>query len=101
MTLRCDGNSAEHVAFGGPILYAHDGEATFEAPTHPSNVFWHQAVAANTLYGMFDGKQRDQALVLQGMPSEELVAFRGPNAYSRASRSATSHRTRRSICSPF
>ena len=79
MTLRCDGNSAEHVAFGGPILYAHDGEATFEEPTHPSNVFWHQAVAANTLYGMFDGKQRDQALVLQGMPSEELVGFRGPN----------------------
>ena len=79
MTLRCDGNSAEHVAFGGPILYAHDGEATFEKPTHPSNVFWHQAVAANTLYGMFNGKQRDQALVLNGMPSEELVGFRGPN----------------------
>ena len=79
MTLRCDGNSAEHVAFGGPILYAHDGEATFEEPTHPSNVFWHQAVAANKLYGMFDGKQRDEALVINGMPSEELVGFRGPN----------------------
>ncbi|MEM7394852.1 MAG: twin-arginine translocation signal domain-containing protein, partial [Verrucomicrobiota bacterium] len=26
MTLRCDGNSAEHLAFGGPILYAHEGE---------------------------------------------------------------------------
>jgi hypothetical protein len=23
MTLRCDGDSSEHVAFGGPILYAH------------------------------------------------------------------------------
>ena len=79
MTLRCDGNSAEHVAFGGPILYAHDGEGTFEEPTHPSNVFWHQAVAANKLYDMFDGKQRDQALVVNGMPSEELVGFRGPN----------------------
>ena len=22
-TLRCDGNSAEHVAFGGPIFYGH------------------------------------------------------------------------------
>ena len=79
MTLRCDGNSAEHVAFGGPILYAHDGEATFEKPHHPSNVFWHQALAANKLYEMFDGKQRDQALVTQGMPSEELVGFRGPS----------------------
>ncbi|MDA1050486.1 MAG: DUF3500 domain-containing protein [Planctomycetota bacterium] len=79
MTLRCDGNSAEHVAFGGPILYAHDGEATFEEPHHPSNVFWHQALAANKLYDMFDGKQRQQALVINGMPSEELVGFRGPN----------------------
>ena len=78
MTLRCDGNSAEHVAFGGPILYAHEGERTFEKPNHPSNVFWHQALAANKLYDMFDGKQRKQALVTSGMPSEELVGFRGP-----------------------
>lgn len=77
MTLRCDGNSAEHVAFGGPILYAHEGEATFEKPNHPSNVFWHQALAANKLYDMFNGKQRKQALVVKGMPSEELVGFRG------------------------
>lgn len=79
MTLRCDGNSAEHVAFGGPILYAHEGEDLYEKPHHPSNVFWHQSLAANKLYDMFDGKQREQALVIQGMPSEELVGFRGPN----------------------
>ena len=24
MTLRCDGDSADHVAFGGPIFYGHD-----------------------------------------------------------------------------
>jgi len=79
MTLRCDGNSAEHVAFGGPILYAHEGEALFEQPHHPNNVFWHQALASNELFNMFDGKQRRQALVINGMPSEELVGFRGPN----------------------
>ena len=78
MTLRCDGNSAEHVAFGGPILYAHEGERTFEKPNHPSNVFWHQALAANKLYDMFDGKQRKQALLASGMPSEEMIGFRGP-----------------------
>ncbi len=77
MTLRCDGNSAEHVAFGGPILYAHEGEDLFEEPTHPNNVFWPQAVAANELYDMMDVKQRKQALVLKGMPSEEQVGFRG------------------------
>jgi hypothetical protein len=79
MTLRCDGNSAEHVAFGGPILYAHEGDDLYEKPTHPHNVFWHQAQAANKLYDMFDGKQREQSLVIKGMPSEELVGFRGAN----------------------
>jgi hypothetical protein len=78
MTLRCDGHSAEHVALGGPILYAHEGEDLYEKPHHPSNVFWHQAKAANKLYDMFDGRQRKQALVVNGMPSEELVGFRGP-----------------------
>ena len=78
MTLRCDGNSAEHVAFGGPILYAHEGERTFEKPNHPGNVFWHQALAANKLYDMFDGKQRKQSLLTSGMPSEEMIGFRGP-----------------------
>lgn len=77
MTLRCDGDSADHVAFAGPILYAHEGEDLFEKPSHPNNVFWPQALAANKLFGMFDGKQREQALVVKGMPSEELVGFRG------------------------
>ena len=76
MTLRCDGDSADHVAFGGPILYAHEGEDLFEKPSHPNNVFWPQALAANKLFEMFDGKQREQALVVKGMPSEELVGFR-------------------------
>jgi hypothetical protein len=77
MTLRCDGNSSEHVAFGGPILYAHEGEGLYEEPDHKNNVFWHQALEANKLYNMFDGKQQRQALVVKGMPSEELVGFRG------------------------
>ena len=78
MTLRCDGNSAEHLAFGGPILYAHEGEGLFEKPGHPNNVFWHQAVEANKLFGMLDGKQQKQALVVKNMPTEEKVGFRGP-----------------------
>ena len=77
MTLRCDGNSPEHVAFGEPILYAHEGENAYKEPTHPKNVFWHQAQAANKLYDMFDGTQREKSLVIKGMPSEELIGFRG------------------------
>ena len=77
MTLRCDGNSAKHVAFGGPILYAHEGQALYEKPNHPGNVFWHQATEANKLIGMFSGRQRTEAIVQRGMPSEELVGFKG------------------------
>ncbi len=77
MTLRCDGDSADHVAFGGPILYAHQGEMHYEKPSHPKNVFWPQAIEANKLFRTLDGKQRARALVVKGMPSEEKVGFRG------------------------
>ena len=76
MTLRCDGDSAEHVAFGGPIFYGHDAAGDTEEPNHPGNVFWSQAVAANGVFGMLDGRQRAQALV-DTLPRENAVAFRG------------------------
>jgi hypothetical protein len=79
MTLRCDGDSAEHVAFGGPILYAHEGEALHEKPAHPNNVFWHQAVEANKLYHALDSRHQNLALVEKGMPTEELVGFKAAN----------------------
>lgn len=77
MTIRCDGNSAEHVAFGGPIFYGHAAEGFNEAPTHPGNIFWPQAQAANKLYQMLDKSQRDEALVRRGLPNESRVGFRG------------------------
>lgn len=78
MTLRCDGNSTEHVAFGGPIFYGH-APVFNEDPKHTDNVFWHQAVAANDLYKMLSGKQQQQAL-LPKTPREQAVGFRGPKA---------------------
>lgn len=75
MTLRCDGNSADHVAFGGPIFYGHAPEFN-EGPNHTDNVFWHQAVAANDLYKMLDGRQQKQALVAR-TPREQSVGFKG------------------------
>ena len=77
LTLRCDGNSAEHVAFGGPIFHGHAAGGFNEKPDHPGNIFWPQAQEANKLYAMLDGKQRDLALVKQGMPPESHVAFKG------------------------
>jgi Protein of unknown function (DUF3500)/TAT (twin-arginine translocation) pathway signal sequence len=76
MTLRCDGNSTEHVAFGGPLFYGHAASGFDEAVNHPGNVFWPQALAANEVYKMLDGTQRAKALV-DKLPSESAVGFHG------------------------
>ncbi|HEX4413701.1 MAG TPA: DUF3500 domain-containing protein [Lacipirellulaceae bacterium] len=78
MTIRCDGHSADHVAFGGPIFYGHAADGQFnETATHPGNVFWPQAQAANKLYEMLDGKQQKQSLITSALPKEQNVGFRG------------------------
>ena len=77
MTVRCDGNTAEHVAFGGPIFYGHAAGGFDEDPDHPGNVFWPQAVEANKLYQALNGKQQSLALVKQGLPEESQIGFQG------------------------
>jgi hypothetical protein len=79
MTLRADGHSEKHVAFGGPIFYGHAASGFNEKVHHPGNVFWHQAEEANKLYQMLSGKQQDKALVKAPtkLPREQDVAFRG------------------------
>jgi len=62
VTRRCDGDSVEGMAFGGPIFYGHAAESFNEKPDHPGNVYWFQAQSANELYQMLDGKQQTQAL---------------------------------------
>ncbi|MFN9624889.1 MAG: hypothetical protein ACK6AT_01320, partial [Planctomycetota bacterium] len=74
-TLRCDGNTQKHVAFGGPIFYGHAAGSDDEGTDHPGNVFWEQAIAANGVYQMLDGKQRKMAEVAES-PREEAVGFR-------------------------
>jgi hypothetical protein len=76
MTIRCDGNSTDDVAFGGPIFYGHAADGFNEKPNHPGNVFWPQALAANKIFEMLDGKQRERALVAK-LPREQDVAFHG------------------------
>lgn len=77
MTLRADGNTAEHVAFGGPIFYGHAAEGMDETPEHVGNVFWPQAQMANKLYQMLDGEQQQESLVKTGLPRENRIGFRG------------------------
>lgn len=79
-TLRADGNTQDHVAFGGPIFYGHAAQGFDEKPTHPGNVFWPQAVAANGVYTMLDEKQKKRALVAEA-PLESKVGFRGQKVH--------------------
>lgn len=69
VTRRCDGDSVEGAAFGGPIFYGHAAEGFNEKPTHPGNVYWYQAKRANALFEALDGKQRK--LALRTDPREE------------------------------
>ncbi len=79
VTLRCDGNSTEHVAFGGPIFYGHAASGFNEKPGHPDNVFWPQAVAANGVFKILDGKQQAQALIKMA-PAENAITFQGKSS---------------------
>ncbi len=77
LTIRCDGHSNEHVAFGGPIFYGHAASGFNEKADHPGNVFWPQAVEANKIYKMLDERHKKLALV-DNLPLEESVGFQGP-----------------------
>jgi hypothetical protein len=69
-TARCDGDSVEGAAFGGPIFYGHQaGPSATEAPDHPGNIYWYQAKRANEVFKALDGKQRAAALL--GDPRKE------------------------------
>ena len=70
VTRRCDGNSVDGAAFGGPIFYGHEAGGSFqEKPTHPGNVYWYQGIRANEVFKAMDGKQR--ALALRADPRPE------------------------------
>lgn len=62
VTRRCDGDSVEGQAFGGPIFYGHAARSFNESPKHEDNIFWNQAIVANKVFAALDGKQREQAL---------------------------------------
>ncbi|MGQ0636081.1 MAG: DUF3500 domain-containing protein [Planctomycetaceae bacterium] len=75
LTCRADGGCTDHVAFGGPICNGHDATDDTETVHHPGNVFWHQAILANQVYKILDGKQQKIALQSE-QPFEAAVGFR-------------------------
>ncbi len=83
VTRRCDGDSVDGAAFGGPIFYGHQAGKEFdETPTHPGNVYWYQAKRANELFQALDGKQRKLALLDKARPErkEETIKLTGKKA---------------------
>jgi hypothetical protein len=79
MTIRADGNTESRMALGGPIFHGHQASQVMglqEKVNHPGNIFWHQALMANKVYQLLDGKQQDKALQPR-RPSEWTVPFRG------------------------
>ncbi|MCY4596641.1 MAG: DUF3500 domain-containing protein [Bryobacterales bacterium] len=78
-TVRCDGDSVDGAAFGGPIFYGHEGESFYESPTHPNNVYWFQAKRANEVFSALDGRQRAEALQPRA-PRERSVFTVEPSA---------------------
>jgi len=62
-TRRCDGDSVEGTAFGGPIFYGHAAKGFNEKADHPGNAYWFQALRANEAFKMLNGKQREMALL--------------------------------------
>lgn len=80
-TVRCDGDSVEGTAFGGPIFYGHASQSFYEKAHHPGNVYWYQALRANEVFKALDSHQREQALVKGPIPPEvgtDTVRLRGP-----------------------
>ncbi|MCP4848542.1 MAG: DUF3500 domain-containing protein [Verrucomicrobiaceae bacterium] len=69
-TRRCDGDSVEGSAFGGPIFYGHAAQGFVEKPNHPGNAYWYQAKKANEVFEMLNGKQRKIALLDEARDEE-------------------------------
>jgi hypothetical protein len=57
LTLRCDGNSEEKTAFGGPLYYGHSPSGYAN-----NNVFNYQTKAVNEVFTALDSKQREVAV---------------------------------------
>jgi hypothetical protein len=65
LTVRCDGDSEEGAAFGGPIYYGHSPNGY-----DPKNVFSYQTREVRKAYEALDEKQRKRATVEMGHPGE-------------------------------
>jgi hypothetical protein len=105
LTIRCDGNTEEGVAFGGPLYYGHSPNGYSE-----KNLFYYQTKSALAVFDALTETQRQQAVAkeapIEGLPS---VKFRGPGearpgiAYAELSKEAQGlvEKVMRDVLSPY
>jgi len=74
LTVRCDGNSEEKTAFGGPLYYGHSPSGYAN-----TNVFYHQTKIVTELHDALDEKQRKSA-VMPGVWRDEHGTIKPPKA---------------------
>lgn len=70
LTLRADGNSVDHAAFGGPIVYGHGEEEA------KNNLFYYQTQQTNEVFRSLSADQAEKAMVDKA-PTENAVAIQG------------------------
>lgn len=79
LTIRCDGDSEEGAAFGGPIYYGHTPNGYSDR-----NVFAYQTKEVARVFDALDEKQRKLALITKGTPGEgEKSVILTPKAATR------------------
>jgi hypothetical protein len=66
LTIRCDGNSEEGAAFGGPIYYGHSPNGYSDR-----NIFFYQTKQVMNVYDALSEKQRKVAVIVKDDPGEQ------------------------------
>ncbi len=102
LTIRCDGNSEPHAAFGGPMYYGHTPDGWSD-----ENIFFYQTKAVKEVYDALNEKQR-KAATIEGTPGEQMksVEFRKKHPGLHISemskdQKALVEKTMRELLSPF
>jgi hypothetical protein len=106
LTVRCDGDSEEGAAFGGPIYYGHSPNGYSDR-----NVFFYQTKEVMKAFDALDEKQRQKALITKGNPGEGARSIVLPGqkkakpgiAYAELTKDQQEliERVMRSLLSPF
>jgi len=103
LTLRCDSDLSDGVAFGGPIYYGHT-----PSPYSDKNVFYYQTQQAMKFYDALNNDQRKSATITMGNPGEGAQSVKLPGTPKGVAYSALSgdqkelmEQVLKTILSPF